>query len=101
MITKTKTKKKVAFDIPKWETEQLDFGYVVWKDIPEDQTLSSKNIGCRVWVAGESDKKERVLKAVHVAGEKYWPEGGYEVLELDRNRVRSYTPRCVRLHFAQ
>lgn len=97
MIAKTKK----TLDIPKWETEQIDFGYVVWKDIPKEGVLTKNEIGNRVWIAGEVDKKERVLKAVHAPGEKYWPEGGYEVLELDRNRVRSYTPRCVRLHFAQ
>lgn len=83
---------------PSFKTKEVMTGFEVWSQITPTHKLSKEDVGKRVWVAGEFKTKERVLKAVHKKGEPMWPNGGYEVMEVDRGMVRYYPIQKCRLH---
>lgn len=90
--------KKVRKRKPSFKTKEIKTGFHVWSQISPEHKLSKEHIGKRVWVAGEFKTKERVLVAVHRRGEKFWPEGGYEVHEVERGITRYYPLRKCRIH---
>jgi hypothetical protein len=83
---------------PSFSTNEVKTGFHIWSQISLGHKLNKEHVGKRVWVAGEFKTKERVLIAVHKKGERFWPEGGYEVHEVDRGITRYYPFRKCRLH---
>jgi hypothetical protein len=83
---------------PSFKTKEVSTGFNVWSKISSDHKLSKEHIGKKVWVAGEFSTKERILYKVHSKGSKFWPNGGYEILEVDRGVIRNYPIQKCRLH---
>lgn len=83
---------------PSFKTKELKLGFEIWSQITQTHKLSKEHIGKKVWVAGEFKTKERILKAVHKKGEPMWPDGGFEVFEVDRGVMRYYPVQKCRLH---
>jgi len=78
------------------QVEGKNVKYWVWCKIPDEHILTEEHIGKRVYVAGYLKSEKFILKKIHHAGEKYWPEDGYDIED-------KYTKRCfskpeVRLH---
>lgn len=86
-------KKRASF-----KTKELNTGFHIWSQITTEHKLKKDHIGKKVWVAGEFKTKERLLLNVHQKGERFWPEGGYEVYEVDRGITRYYPLRKCRIH---
>lgn len=81
-----------------YKTKEVKTGFSVWSKISSDHKLKKEHIGKRVWVAGEFSTKERILHKVHSKGSKFWPNGGFEVIEVDRGIIRNYPIQKCRLH---
>lgn len=83
---------------PSFKTKEIKLGFEVWSQISKTHKPTKEDIGKHVWVAGEFKTKQRILKAVHKKGERMWPEGGFEVLEVDKGVIRYYPIQKCRLH---
>lgn len=83
---------------PSFKTKEVSNGFKVWCKISKDHKLKKEHIGKKVWVAGEFSTKQRILYKVHSKGTKFWPNGGYEVIESDTGMIRNYPIQKCRLH---